>query len=170
MKARRLSIALIAALAVAGVASPGATAKPGDGGKRHAVDWTWRADTQDIVPGDQVLDNFDRLCRPFGKQERTLTTSTPRSQIGTDRRSGEWTLFLGDGRCFGSFDVDRNVIETTETSQTVSYEGTTKIEKCRKTPKFNGMKAGKIGTIEGDTVCTANGCRGGLIIKGSVRY
>lgn len=172
MIGRGLPIALIAVLAVAAFAGPGAVASPGQAAKKpHAVNWTWRADAQDIVPGgNEVLDNFIAFGRPFGKKERTLTTSTPRSQIGTDRRSGDWTLFLGEGRCFGTFDVAREVIETTETSQTVSYNGTAKIDKCRKTSKLNGMKAGKIGTIDGETVCTAGGCQGGLVVKGTVRY
>src|SRR5215218_3016771 len=77
---------------VATMAGPAAGAKPGGGPSSHAVAMTWTPKAQDITPNSpDVLDDFITDSRPFGK-DVLLTTITPRSQIGTDRRSGDWTL------------------------------------------------------------------------------
>lgn len=168
-----LTATIAAGVLVAALAGPAAVAKPGGGTSSHKVEMTWRPKAQDIVPNSpEVLDDFITHGRPFG-DDVLLTTITPRSQIGTDRRAGEWTLFIQpkrNGRCFGSFDFDRDVIETTETSQTVRYSGTVRIDRCIRTTRFNGVRAGRLGKAEGESLCTASGCRGGIEITGSVRY
>lgn len=168
-----LSILVIVVLVGAALTGPAATAKGGGGTSQHVVDVTWKPDKQDIVPnGDQVVDDFYSYGKPFGQKVR-LTTTVSRDQVGTDRRAGEWVLFLRGskpGRCFGTFDLKRDVIETTGTSQLVHYEGVAKIDKCQKSTKFGAVRAGKLGDVDGDSLCTASGCEGGLNITGRIRY
>jgi len=154
-------------------AAPDVSAKLAAAAKKHTVDLLWKPDAQDYIPGPLVVDSFDWYGPPFGK-EVALDTHVPRDQIGTDQRSGTWRVYLTKdkvpGTCTGTFEVDRNVIETTETDQTVQYSGTVRLTRCEGVKKFKNVKPGKLGDLEGDTICTANGCRGGFRITGNLRY
>ena len=75
--------------------------------KKHDVDLTWNPDDQDLVPGRIVLDTFDSFGPPFG-HDVAVETLTPRSQIGSDTRSGKWRVSVNPpahgpdpGRCVG---------------------------------------------------------------------
>ena len=140
----------------------------------HPVDLLWKPDEQDIAPGNPtVLDTFDSFGPPFGKN-KPVETKVPRSQVGTDTRSGRWEVTVRPGqdpkRCVGTFEVDRDVIETTQTSQTVKFDGTARIDDCKGLKKFRDLKPGKLGHISGKSYCTKSGCTGGLKIKGTLRY
>lgn len=156
-------------------ASPAAAASPPVGGPtKHDVNLLWKPDAQDIVRGKEiVLDTFDSFGPPFGR-DKPVETRTPRSQIGTDERSGKWLVSLTPGKdpggCWGTFAIERNVIETTATQQTVQYGGTVRLKGCKGVKKFRNVLTGKLADLQGETICTADGCRGGLRISGTLRY
>lgn len=140
---------------------------------KHNVDLLWKPDQQDIHSGAIVFDTFDSFAPPFG-HERPVETQTPRKQIGSDQRSGKWWVYLTKGKnpgsCSGTFQVERNVIETTPTSQTVQYGGSLRLTGCKGVKKFSNVQPGRLGRLQGETLCTANHCRGGLEIVGTLRY
>src|SRR4051794_4694062 len=171
MARRLVSIPLAVVLLTGAFASSIGAAKSAEVA-RHDVRLTWTPDNQDIVPGPLVVDTFDSHGPPFG--EKPVETRTPRSQIGQDTRSGKWRIFVSPGsdpgRCVGTFDLDRDVLETTQTTQTVRYDGTVHIKGCVNSPKFRRAQPGKLGDVHGKSVCTATACTGGLKITGSIRY
>lgn len=170
---RFVSVGLLATALLALFATATSTAA---GIKEHDVDLFWTPDAQDIDPGPVVVDSFLSEGEPFGRE--LAATETPRSQTGGDIRTGKWTIYLGSGsvqnqnqaRCFGTFNIDRNVIETTETHQEVQYGGVLRIKGCAKAKKFKNVKPGKLGTLEGGTNCNLRRCKGTLRIEGEIRY
>ena len=167
-----LTFALSGTVAHATAPDPNETDRAGDV-SRHRVDLKWKPDSQDIISGPVIVDTFDSFGPPFG-ENRPVETHTPRNQIGTDERSGKWTVFLtrGDnpGKCFGTFEVDRDVIETTPTSQTVDFDGTASLRGCSGARKFRNAVPGRIGKLNGRSFCTARGCNGALKVRGHIRY
>jgi hypothetical protein len=173
------AFALGAVLLAAPVSAPAATAAPDVSAKvaaaatKHDVDLLWKPDVQDNIPGPIVEDSFDSYGPPFGK-EAPLVTRIPRKQVGSDQRSGKWRVFLTQGKdpgsCSGTFSLELNVIETTTTHQTVQYGGTVRLTKCKGVKKFRNVQPGKLGDLQGETICTANSCRGGFEIDGILRF
>lgn len=150
-------------------------ARKAGGAKKHDVDLLWKPDEQDLYTGKTVVDSFDSSGPPFG--EEGVETLTPRSQINQDVRSGKWRVFVNpgaqgpnSGQCFGTFKVDRNVIETTQQQQTVEHGGRLRLDGCKNTKRFSNAEPGPFGTLRGETICSPSRCRGGLEIKGSMRY
>ena len=175
----RLVVSLVAALsglfalaATAAGSDPAETERAGDV-SRHRVDLRWTPDAQDIVGGPIILDTFDSFGPPFG-ENRPVEIRTPRSQIGTDQRSGRWTVFLtrgnNPGSCRGTYEVDRDVIETTPTYQIVKFDGSARITDCRGVRKFRKVEAGRLGKLTGRSECTVSGCGGALKIRGHIRF
>jgi hypothetical protein len=179
MSRPRLTVSLVAALsalfalgATAAGSDPDEMERAGDV-SRHRVDLRWKPDEQDIAGGPIILDTFDSFGSPFG-EKRPLETRTPRSQIGTDQRSGTWTVYLtpgnNPGTCSGTFEVDRKVIETTATYQIVEFDGSARLRNCRGVRKFRNVEPGRLGKLTGRSECTAGGCGGGLRIRGRIRF
>jgi hypothetical protein len=52
----------------------------------------------------------------------------------------------------------------------VQYGGTLKLKGCTNTKKYEDAKAGRFGELQGETMCTARHCLGGLQITGTMRY
>lgn len=167
---------LLLSAALAGTAAgsnPGGTERAGSG-SWHRVDLRWKPDDLDIVaPNPTIVDTFDSFGPPFG-DGRPGEFRTPRSQVGTDQRSGKWAVFLtrgnDPGKCFGTFELDRNVIRTTATYQIVEYDGSAQLRGCRGVRRFRNVEAGRLGKLTGRTVCRARRCDGGLNIRGNIRY
>ncbi|HEX6116144.1 MAG TPA: hypothetical protein VFY99_03520 [Solirubrobacterales bacterium] len=170
---RTVSLAAILLLSV--FAGATAAAKAGDV-TRHSVDLVWTPDNQDLHPGTPtIVDTFDSAGAPFGDQ--AAETRTPRDQMFEDTKRGKWILYLrarrpsqDPGVCKGTFEITKDVLETTATTQTVAYDGTMRIDGCRNTRKFRRVEAGRLGKVTGKSFCTVGSCRGGLKIKGQIRY
>jgi hypothetical protein len=171
-----LALVFAAAFAIPAVAArskSGDTARAGDA-SWHRVDLHWKPDALDVIrPNPIILDTIDSFGPPFGFN-RPGEMRTPRSQIGTDQRSGKWKVFLtrgnNPGSCFGTFALDRRVIRTTATYQIVKYDGAARLGGCRGVRKFRDVVPGRLGALTGRTVCRVRGCDGGLDIKGNIRY
>ena len=140
------------------------------------VELTWTPDAQDIAPGGPVvIDTFVSEGHPFGRH--IVSTRNPRSQVGTDSRSGKWSIALDTNaqgvvtsNCHGTFVIERVVISTTTTEQTVHYGGILKIKGCTNARKFRQLEPGKLGELTGETVCTISRCTGELDIDGHIKY
>jgi hypothetical protein len=140
------------------------------------VELTWTPDSQDIQPGSPVvIDTFVSEGHPFGRH--IVSTRNPRSQVGTDTRAGKWSIALdvnGQGvvtsDCHGTFRIERVVLQTTTTEQTVKYGGVVKIKDCTNAKKFRRLEPGKLGELQGETTCTISRCTGDLDIDGHIKY
>jgi hypothetical protein len=169
---RALQIAALAAVLVAvpGVATAAAAVES------HPVDLRWSPDAQDIYPSQPVIvDEFTSTGPPFGSQ--AVETHTPRDQQFENTKRGKWLLYLKKrdvtqepGVCKGTFEITKNYVETTATSQTVTYDGEIRLEGCRRTARFRRAQPGRLGKVTGRSVCTVGSCTGGLRIKGQIRY
>ena len=141
----------------------------------HPVDLLWSPDEQDIYPNQPVItDTFDSTGPPFGPQ--AVETRTPRDQMFENTKRGKWLLYVkkrpsqAPGVCEGKFEITKNYVETTATSQTVTYDGELRLDGCRNSRKFGRAQPGRLGKVTGRSVCTASSCSGGLKIKGRIRY
>jgi len=154
----------------------GATAAAAADVERHPVDLLWSPDQQDVFPSDStIVDEFDSTGPPFGAQ--AVETRTPRDQMFDNTKRGKWFLYVKKrdvtqepGVCKGTFEITKNYVETTATTQTVTYDGELRLEGCQRTAKFRRAQPGRLGKVTGRSFCTVGGCTGGLKIKGRIRY
>ena len=142
----------------------------------HTVDLLWSPDEQDVSPDRPVIiDTFDSTGPPFGPQ--AVETRTSRDQMFENTKRGKWFLYVrkrntsqDPGICKGDFEITKNYVETTATSQTVTYDGELRLDGCRNTRKFGRAQPGRFGKVTGRSFCTVGSCSGGLKIKGRIRY
>jgi hypothetical protein len=173
MKGRRLVLTAVATTAFFSLLPASFGTAKRAGVKTHDVNMFLAPAAQDVNPGPIVVDQFSTEGPPFGYE--TFNTFTPRSQTGGLIRSGEWEVLINSGQqnqgaCFGTFRIERNVIETTDDYQRVDYGGNLRIKGCRKAKEFKNVRPGKLGTLTGRTICTLRRCKGTLWIEGEIRY
>ena len=139
------------------------------------VDLLWSPDDQDIYPNQPVIvDEFSSTGPPFGPQ--AVETRTPRDQMFENTKRGKWVLYLKKrdltqepGVCKGTFEITKNYVETTATTQTVTYDGELRLVECRRTRKFAQARPARW-QVSGRSFCTVGSCSGGLKITGRLRY
>ena len=169
---RALQIATLAAVLLAAVPAAATAADV----NRHPVDLFWAPEQQDIDQTSPVIvDEFDSTGPPFGSQ--AAETRTPRDQQFENTKRGKWFIYVKKrdvtqppGVCKGTFEITKNYVETTATSQTVTYDGELRLDGCQQTARFRRAQPGRLGKVTGRSVCTVGSCTGGLRIKGQIRY
>ncbi len=175
MRHATVAVVVSASLLLAFGAAPASAAK-GGGVKKHDVDLTWKPKDQDIVSGSEAVhDTFSSFGPPFDDWDPAhVETSTPRDQVGQDTRTGTWFILFGKAekraQCDGRFKIERDVIETNPSLQTIEYQGRVWIQRCIHSRRFAKLEPGKLGDLDGETTCTGAGCTGRLDIFGEIRY
>jgi hypothetical protein len=147
-----------------------------DGVQSHPVDLLWTPDEQDTAPSSPTIhDWFDSTGSPFGA--KPVETRTPRNQQFENTKRGKWFIYLPKGSptqnpgiCKGTFEITKNYVETTATSQTVTYDGELRLDGCTNTAKFRRAQPGRLGKVTGRSVCGVGSCSGGLRIRGRIRF